>query len=41
MSETAPVVVTTGNATPAEIAAVTAVIGGLLAEEGQIGRAHV
>ncbi|RFA11073.1 hypothetical protein B7R54_03650 [Subtercola boreus] len=31
-------VVTTGNATPAEIAAITAVISGLLAEEGEARR---
>ncbi|WP_253259625.1 acyl-CoA carboxylase subunit epsilon [Subtercola boreus] len=33
-----PVVVTTGNATPAEIAAVSAVVSGLLAEEGEARR---
>jgi hypothetical protein len=32
------VVVTTGNATPSEIAAITAVISGLLAEEGEARR---
>jgi hypothetical protein len=34
----AAVVVTTGNATPSEIAAITAVISGLLAEEGEARR---